>query len=336
MLRGPGPPCRELVEQRSVLGGRARRPSSRSGRRSRVRRSACARRHRAMRAWSPRAQHLGHRPAPELARAACTAGTRAGRRRTTRRPPTPRCPSRPGTQPGHRLDHDERGRLAAGEHVVADRQLAVAEVVGDPLVDALVAAAQQREAAAGRRARAAIAWSKRRPLGRQQEQRARRLRPPRPRRTAAPASSPCPAPPPNGVSSTLRCRSVVCVARVVHAHVEQTRGARPAEQRQRRAAPSRYSGKIVKTSMRTVTLTGRRRAGRRAGRRRRRPGACSTTNTIGTSAPPSSTSRSCAGFASTAIDAAERVPGAVAHLARRSARAPTARRRGASRERVAR
>ncbi len=42
-----------------------------------------------------------------------------------------------GEQPGDRFDDDEGGRLAAGQDVVADRQLAVAEVVGDPLVDAL-------------------------------------------------------------------------------------------------------------------------------------------------------------------------------------------------------
>ncbi len=42
-----------------------------------------------------------------------------------------------------RVDHHEGGRLTAGEHVVADRQLAVAQVIGNPLVDALVAPAEE-------------------------------------------------------------------------------------------------------------------------------------------------------------------------------------------------
>ena len=54
-------------------------------------------------------------------------------------------PSTPGTSRTRGLDDDEGGQLAAGEHEVADRQLAVDEVVGDPLVDALVAAAEERE-----------------------------------------------------------------------------------------------------------------------------------------------------------------------------------------------
>ena len=48
-------------------------------------------------------------------------------------------------KPGHGFDDDERRHLAAGEHVVADRQFPVHEMVGDPLVHTLVAAAQERE-----------------------------------------------------------------------------------------------------------------------------------------------------------------------------------------------
>ena len=51
----------------------------------------------------------------------------------------------PGHQAADGLDDHEGGDLASGEHVVADRQLAIDEMVGDPLVDAFVAAAQQRE-----------------------------------------------------------------------------------------------------------------------------------------------------------------------------------------------
>ena len=175
----------------SSLGRRAGRPS-RSGRRASVRRSACA----APPPGDPpviaRTQHLGHRPSPGTRPAACTAGTRADRfaerffgdRRVVA--------DHAGQQPGDRLDHDERRRLAAGQHEVADRELAVAQMIGDPLVDALVAAADQREPVAAPPARARTAWSKRRPLADNKQQRPRRLRRPRPRRTAAPASSPCP------------------------------------------------------------------------------------------------------------------------------------------------
>ena len=80
-----------------------------------------------------------------------------------------------GHEPGDRLEHDHRGHLAAGQHVVADRQLAVDEVVAHPLVDALVAAAQQREPVRARPARGPRAWSNRAPAGAEQEQRPRRL-----------------------------------------------------------------------------------------------------------------------------------------------------------------
>ena len=56
-------------------------------------------------------------------------------------------------EPRDGLDDHERGELAAGEHDVADAQLAVAAVVEHALVDALVAPAQQREAVEARRAR---------------------------------------------------------------------------------------------------------------------------------------------------------------------------------------
>ena len=72
-------------------------------------------------------------------------------------------PITPGTRRATASITTSRGRFAARQHVVADRQLAVAQVVGHPLVDALVAAAQQREARARRPARRAYAWSKGRP-----------------------------------------------------------------------------------------------------------------------------------------------------------------------------
>jgi len=48
-----------------------------------------------------------------------------------------------GDEPGDGFDDDERRGLPSGEDVVADGELVVAEVLGDALVDALVAAAQQ-------------------------------------------------------------------------------------------------------------------------------------------------------------------------------------------------
>ena len=78
--------------------------------------------------------------------------------------------------------------LAAREHDVADAELAVDEVLAHAMVDALVAAAQQGEAVAGRPAR-------RQPPGRSGARPARAgttaaaARPPRPRRRSARPSS---------------------------------------------------------------------------------------------------------------------------------------------------
>ena len=49
---------------------------------------------------------------------------------------------------GDRVDHHERSRLPAREDVVTHRQLPVTQVIGDPLVDAFVTTAEQREAGA--------------------------------------------------------------------------------------------------------------------------------------------------------------------------------------------
>ena len=98
------------------------------------------------------------------------------------------------------------------------------------------------------------------------------------------------------------------LARVVHPHVEESRPRAPAEQR-RASGPSKYSGKIVKTSMRTVPRSELEQA---VGRVDHDDAVDrSTTNTIGTSASASSTRRSCAGFASTPTTVAQRRAGAV-------------------------
>ena len=67
-------------------------------------------------------------------------------------------------EPRDGFDDGERGELAAREHEVAERDLAVDEVVGDALVDALVTAAQQREAPIAASS-STSAWSRRRPAG---------------------------------------------------------------------------------------------------------------------------------------------------------------------------
>ena len=54
-------------------------------------------------------------------------------------------PIAPGNKPGHGLDDQARSDLAAVQHHVADAELAVDEVLTHPMVDALVAAAQQAE-----------------------------------------------------------------------------------------------------------------------------------------------------------------------------------------------
>ena len=138
------------------------------------------------------AQHLGHRP---------SRGTSAGRVNcgSSSRPRSPKLsvtgltslPITPGHEAGDGLDDEARGDLAAGQHDVADAQLAVDEVLADAVVDALVAPAQQAEPVAGgqlvrpapgrsggRRARAGTAAA----AGRR----------PRRRRRPAPAASACP------------------------------------------------------------------------------------------------------------------------------------------------
>lgn len=56
------------------------------------------------------------------------------------------------TEAADRLDHDQGGHLAAGQHVVADGDLSIDEVVHDPGVDTFVAAAEQAETPRPRRA----------------------------------------------------------------------------------------------------------------------------------------------------------------------------------------
>ena len=54
-----------------------------------------------------------------------------------------------GQQADGGVDDYGGGQLAAGEHVVADGELVVAEELADALVDALIAAADQHDAIQG-------------------------------------------------------------------------------------------------------------------------------------------------------------------------------------------
>ena len=61
------------------------------------------------------------------------------------------------TQADHRVGHDQRRQLAAGEHVVADRERVVGQVLAHALVHALVAPGQQDQVLlAGQLARDAL------------------------------------------------------------------------------------------------------------------------------------------------------------------------------------
>ena len=233
---------RELVEQppRSSCGQGPGRRAGRAGARASGAAPA-ARRHRAIRAWSPERSTSGTaQPRNSAGRVYCgyssspSANDSSARRLLVAH--------HAGHEPGDRLDDHERGRLAAREHVVADRELAVAEVVGDTLVDALVAPAQQREARRPRRARSAIALVEARARA------ADRSSSGRGGSTASTAANSgsgvitMPAPPPNGASSTVRC--------AVGGVLTRDRG------RARRQTRARAPGRAATRSQRTLEVLG--------------------------------------------------------------------------------
>src|SRR5215204_3194874 len=84
---------------------------------------------------------------------------------------------RTGQQPSHRLDHKARRHLAAVQHEVADAQLAVDQMLADPVVNPLVASAEQAETgAAGELAHAPLVeLTTTRPEQQQRPRRVRRL-----------------------------------------------------------------------------------------------------------------------------------------------------------------
>ena len=110
-----------------------------------VRCSAWARRQRSIAAWLPLSSTSGTtQPRNVAGRVYCGSSSRP-RIAEALRDGAGVVAHRSRQQPGHRVDDEARGRLAAGQHDVADAELAVDEVLADAVVDALVTAAQQRE-----------------------------------------------------------------------------------------------------------------------------------------------------------------------------------------------
>ncbi len=153
-----------------------------------------------------------------------------------------------GQQPGDRLDDEAGGDLASAEHVrrrpTARRRRGARGRGGRRPRSGRTAGRTRRR----RPARAAIAWSKRRPPGPSSSS----------GRGGAAASTlakigsgriTMPAPPPNGASSTVRCTSVVWSRRSWQAQVDQARW-RALPSRLSEQKPSTSAGKIVKTSIR--------------------------------------------------------------------------------------
>ena len=203
-------------------------------------------------------------PSPGTRPAGCTAGTRAGRRRTTRRradvvvahdardepgrpPRSPRAPPPRRRRARSRRPTARRrtgGRRPAGRRPRSGRTAArspspAASSRGVRLVEA--AARRPTAGAAGAAARAASTAAK-----------------------SGSGAITMPAPPPNGVSSTLRWRSVGVLAQVVHPHVERARRSRARPSSDAPSGPVEVLGE----DREDVDAHGilRARAGRRAGR----------------------------------------------------------------------
>ena len=185
-----------------------------------------------------RPQHLGHRPAPEVG------GPRVLRVLEQARSPNDsssrrrrRCPSRPG-RAGSTASITTSAAASPPASTKSPTETSPSQRWSATRWSTPSYRPHSSEKPVAAASSRAIAWSKRRPLGRQQQQRARRLARPRPRRRAARASSPCPRQPPNGVSSTLRCGSSVCSRGSCSAHVDAAPRSR-ARPMQRRARAGR-------------------------------------------------------------------------------------------------
>ena len=118
-----------------------------------------------------------------------------------------------GHQPRHRVDHHQRRQLAARQHVVADRHLLGRQRLPHALVHAFVPAAQHARRGPSALSRSASACVNRRRPATSGSPRsgvaARRRESRSTARNSGSGFSTIPGPPPNGMSSTTRCRSVV-------------------------------------------------------------------------------------------------------------------------------
>ena len=145
-VRGAGAPHRARSSRRTSSSVSPPRAAIRSGRRCNVLTRDCARRQASTRPWSPERSTSGT-PWPRKSAGRVYCGYSSSPAAKLSSSVDSLVAQDAGQEPGHGLDHHQGGQLAAGQHEVADRQLAVAQVVGHPLVDPLVAPAQQGEAA---------------------------------------------------------------------------------------------------------------------------------------------------------------------------------------------
>ena len=230
-----------------------------------------------------REQDLGHRPAaplrgPRVVRVLRRALQRRAEGLLERRLGVP---ERARELAQHGVEHDHRRQLAAGEHVAADRDLVGAEVVDDPLVEALVAAAQQRQRRLGRQlARRARRRAAARPASARSRAAARAARP-GPRRSGRAAR-----PPSRRRAAPSRRRRRTACRRPRRRSASSSRAGRRTRARGRararwsRAAGSRYQSNQLREQREDVNVhrrtPGRRRSGgprcRSSGSRRARAG----------------------------------------------------------------
>ena len=151
------------------------------------------------------------------------------------------------------VEQGERGDLAARQDVVADRDLLEPTRGDDPLVDALEAPANERDARARLRARAPgpASADARAARGEGAGAGSSAARPASRLAASTSARSTMPAPPPAGVSSTARWRPTPWSRMSCAASAHSPR-ARPSPASERPSGPGNIAGNRVKTSARHI------------------------------------------------------------------------------------
>ena len=210
---------------------------------------AWARRQRSMRAWSPLRSVSGTAHPRNVGRPGVLRLLEQARRAEALGDRADVVAHRPGQQPDDRFDHQAGGDLSPAEHDIADAELAVDQVLAHPVVDALVAPAQQAEAV--ERGQLAGPWPGRSDARRDRAGTAAAAdRRPRPTRTPArPHHHPGAAAERGVVDGAVHVGGVL--AEVVGAQVEQT-GSRALPSRLSAQNASTSAGKMVNTSICTV------------------------------------------------------------------------------------